>query len=533
MNTQAASSRFQGFLRSALIALALILLWKLTLAAIFDIRALSYPYSLDYGEGIVWQQMRNMLRGTAYAPLETFPAIVYHYPPVFHLTTAAAAWIGDIDPLAAGRLVEIVSTAATGFLIALLTTQSLPNQDGQVKVRAICGFFSALVYLTSYIVSDWAPLMRVDMLSGALGLWGIWLTLRAFDRPICVYAAAFAFVLSIYTKQTSVAAPVAAFSILLIARPRAAIVGIGTSLLLGLGALAWCEWMSHGGFLQHVLSYNLNRIDACRIIYLLKPSVLHIPLSICAAFGIAFAWNWVRESIAVNTTWRQAIIRQRQTAIILMMLVFFLLKIPMIGMMLKVGSNSNYLIELLSALAFFFGLSLWPVVGAALGTQPISSRLPTLLAIGVAVGMPVQAIMMPNPEFRLVEDKRAAEMESIVDHIRRSPKPVISDEMTLLIRAGRDVQWEPAIVAELAHSKIYDQQRFVKMIDEKNFGFFVIEWGPNYSLFLDRYNKPVAEAIAANYPRTEKIGNLTLFFPMQDKPSSRPTVFSVGQSVLD
>ena len=46
-------------------------------------KTLSTPH--DYGEGIVWQQMRNIVAGQGYTPLGVYPAIVYHYPPVYHL----------------------------------------------------------------------------------------------------------------------------------------------------------------------------------------------------------------------------------------------------------------------------------------------------------------------------------------------------------------------------------------------------------------------------------------------------------------
>ncbi len=88
----------------------MLLLRNLGTLLVFSFNALSYPYSLDYGEGIVWQQMRDMLQGTAYGPLEVYPAIVYHYPPVFHLVAGATAAISGADQLAAGRAVEVVSS---------------------------------------------------------------------------------------------------------------------------------------------------------------------------------------------------------------------------------------------------------------------------------------------------------------------------------------------------------------------------------------------------------------------------------------
>ena len=65
----------------ALGLLLVLLMVDLAKAAHIAAFAIGYPYQLDYGEGIVWQQMINIVAGRGYAPIGVFPAIVYHYPP--------------------------------------------------------------------------------------------------------------------------------------------------------------------------------------------------------------------------------------------------------------------------------------------------------------------------------------------------------------------------------------------------------------------------------------------------------------------
>uniref|UniRef100_UPI0035CA65A5 hypothetical protein n=1 Tax=uncultured Caballeronia sp. TaxID=1827198 RepID=UPI0035CA65A5 len=108
-------------------------LWLALLAALgvlivhFAIQAHSaaalirYPYGLDYGEGIVWQQMRNIMAGRGYAPLGVYPAIVYHYPPVFHIIVGITARLFGIDELATGRAISWLSTLGCAVLIGMLT----------------------------------------------------------------------------------------------------------------------------------------------------------------------------------------------------------------------------------------------------------------------------------------------------------------------------------------------------------------------------------------------------------------------------
>ena len=90
------------------------------------IAALPFAYSLDYNEGIVWKQMTEIVAGRGYAPIDGFPAIVFHYPPVFHLAAAALAQTG-LDPRVAGRVVSRASTAGSALLVGDLARRLLPN----------------------------------------------------------------------------------------------------------------------------------------------------------------------------------------------------------------------------------------------------------------------------------------------------------------------------------------------------------------------------------------------------------------------
>ncbi|HZN05610.1 MAG TPA: hypothetical protein VFB65_02450, partial [Pyrinomonadaceae bacterium] len=54
--------------------------------------ALRTDAELDYGEGIVLWQAANVTNWKkAFRPVEEYPHIVFHYPPLFHLTARAVA----------------------------------------------------------------------------------------------------------------------------------------------------------------------------------------------------------------------------------------------------------------------------------------------------------------------------------------------------------------------------------------------------------------------------------------------------------
>ncbi|MEE8628416.1 hypothetical protein [Methylobacterium ajmalii] len=105
---------------------------------------LHYPYGGEYGEGIVWQQMRDVLSGRAYAPLGVFPALVYHYPPVYHLAAGLLARAAGLEELLSGRLVSLGATVAAAFLVGVLTHDALRPTEARL-VRLGCAVMAGLV----------------------------------------------------------------------------------------------------------------------------------------------------------------------------------------------------------------------------------------------------------------------------------------------------------------------------------------------------------------------------------------------------
>lgn len=498
----------QGWVLRAGIALLLALfaadLVRLILA---NSAAIAYPYDLDYGEGIVWQQMLNIVAGQGYAPLGIYPAIVYHYPPVYHLVVHLVAALCGSDGLATGRAVSLASTLLSILLVGRLAYAAIPSTEPRA-LRIIAGAIAGGCVATSHTVFAWAGYMRVDMLAGALSLAGLALVAGAVHRPGRIALAALCFVAAIYTKQTSIAAPAAAFIALWLARPRAAWMLFAWCAGLGLSALAGLSLTSHGEFLRHTILYNINRIDVSRASLLLLVAVMQAPGLMVACVGVAGTWRRLRP-IAIHS------LRVRLTTTptdlgALVALAFLILKTAMLPTILKSGANDNYLIEWLYAVAVFVGIGAVPVLRSAWDGRRLPS--PWLVAL-VLVGLPIQAWLLPASATDTQWAARRAVAEAIVPRIRQARAPVISDDMALLIRAGQPVRWEPAIVAELGHAGIYDEAAFARLIRAHRFAFFVTRGDRGDRYYDERYNPVIADAIDAAYPRRERHGGLVLHLP--------------------
>src|SRR5262245_37958797 len=69
----------------------------------------SRPYELDYGEGIVMYQATKVTDlKAAYKPINEYPFVVFHYPPVYHLTVRAFAAFST-NLITTGRWISIMS----------------------------------------------------------------------------------------------------------------------------------------------------------------------------------------------------------------------------------------------------------------------------------------------------------------------------------------------------------------------------------------------------------------------------------------
>ena len=234
---------------------AAFLLTLIFLAA--EIRLVRIPSQQDYGEGhILWLSKQILNTAQAYKPLDTLPYVAYPYTPLYMLAARLANLVFR-DPLIAGRSLSLLSTLGIGVALGLtVALSSRPRTP--LLVRAASAAFAGVLPLMMDSVAGWGSLMRVDMLALLLmqaGL-GIYITLGKQER--WQYAAAFLFVLALFTKQTMLSAPLACLSFGFFAdRKKTLRVGaLAAALAL---AVAWfLNRVTSGGFLTNILDYNVN-----------------------------------------------------------------------------------------------------------------------------------------------------------------------------------------------------------------------------------------------------------------------------------
>lgn len=493
-------------LRIGLIALAALLLWHSYHFTAGSIRALLYPYELDYGEGIVWFQAQQLFAGGAYGDIHKFPAVVFHYTPLFHFLSGLGAAMG-FDGLQSGRTVSLLSTAVMVVVIGAIVRYVLIQSQAERRTATICAAIAGLSLLLTFPVKLWAPMMRVDMLAFALALAGMYAGLRAIRQPRWIYAAAILFVLSVFTKQTMIAAPAAVFAALLLYRPRIALIGIATCLIAGSIAVAALAFATDGGFLRHVFLYNVNRFDLGRVDKIAIIASAHVYVIIVALVGVAGIGP------ALHGFARRRRDAEPHEVAAAMLAGYLLLTSIMVLLVLKLGSSANYFIEWLAALAIFVGLAVRRPVDGALQSRPSPTAL-SPIAIFVVAALCAQALVIPPKHYPSDFLKaRSQEMARLTAIVRSSRGPVISDEMVMLLRAGRPVLWEPAIFTELAATGDWDEKPFIRMIEQHRFAAIIVFQARGDKLFSQRFSPAVGAAIDRSYSRQEKIAGFTVHRP--------------------
>lgn len=503
---------------AALGALGAALLYRLGIFLEAGAGAVAFPFNLDYGEGVVWQQLLLMADGRAYGDIARFPSIVFHYPPVYHALAALAAAGTGLDQLAAGRLLSLLAALSIGAVCGALAFRALRAELGAAPAFA-CACMAGLATFTHGPVALWAPLMRVDMVAVAFAFLGVYFGVRSPERPVLVHAAALCFVLSVYAKQTSLAAPAATFLVLALVRPRLAAAGAATAVAAGGLLLAALAWATEGGFLRHLVLYNINRFEAHRLQMVAAVLVPHAPSAMAAVAAVAEgARRFGREgrARAVAESLRRGIALNERDRILAVAAAHLAFTTPMLVGVGKSGSSWNYFIEWMCVWNVPIGFAVSGAAAVAAGRAPLRAARP-LFSVLVAAGLAVQALVAaPPPGIRRAREPAwPQEMRDLVGRVAAASGPVVSDDMVLLLRAGKRVVWEPAIFAELATTGLWDEGPFVAMVEAGAFAFFVTNGQRGDPTFDSRYTPAVARALDAAYPRKERRAGYVLHLPAE------------------
>ena len=460
-----------------------------------------YPFEIFDAEGIIWQQAMLIPGPRMYGDIDRYPFLVFHYPPLYHSIVHGLAALG-VDPLIAGRGLSVCASLAAGVAIGTIVFRF--GRDTMARPRIYGALTAGLVFFCFYPVVAVSPLMRVDMLALALSVIGMRCALESTDAERSLRVAMIFFVLAAFTKQTSILAPLSVLIVVASVDPRRALRLLGFGLVLGGVPLACLVWATGGGVLRHLVLYNLNRFEFRLMVGALREQAVQA-VFVFLAFAAVFVL-WRRVCAAPEWTgpaaWRDRLRTNRTAPSLSILTIWLVLTTGSLLSLGKSGGGLNYFVEWMAVLSVTIGLLVAAILDRQTG-DPFSN----VSRVAILVSLCSQIMLMPASfDYGRANAEDARTLNSLVDLIRDAPKPVLSDDMVLSMKAGKGVPMEPAIFLELTIAGLWDEHRILAMIENRDFSFVIAR---SYRLFTPS----VAQAIEAAYPRTERRAGHILHFP--------------------
>jgi hypothetical protein len=229
-----------------------------------------------------------------------------------------------------------------------------------------------------------------------------------------------------------------------------------------------------------------------------------------AAFVFIRRMSDLRSKYRSVTNARAALAANPADIRLLIAAVYLTVSTLMLLLVAKSGSNVNYFLD------WFFAFGIFAAMAPSEVARGFHDKpeLRAMLGVGIPACLAIGALLAPMPKTGDGADSpHAHQLAQLARVIASAKKPVISDDMVVVIRGGHDVVWEPAIFAELASTGHWDQRPFIQRIREHEFAFFITLDDEGKITFRNRYNPAVARAIDAEYPVRQEIGGLVVRRP--------------------
>jgi hypothetical protein len=352
------------------------------------------------------------------------------------------------------------------------------------------GLLAGGLFLTQNMtVLLWAPLHRVDPLALCLTLGG--LALAAHGR---VHLAALPFVLAILTKQTYVIGPAAACLALFPDRRAAArFAGLVAAPLAV--AVAAADLLTGGWFLWHTVAANANPFDEANLRAMLGAFLHFNGVPLLAAAALLALPPRPGERI-----WR---------------LYFLGASLTVLGFG-KIGSSSNYWLELTAATAALIGL-----LADRLAARPCARAAITEPGVGLLV---LGSLLVPITGYQAVAREALHQLPTgdvagvraqlaLAPLVAAERGEILTDEPALAVAAGRPIAYEFVIYDLLASQGLWDERPILDAIAERRFSLVILTIPLEAPPEQARWSPAIISALRSSYTSAGYLDGYWLYRP--------------------
>ncbi|MEW6231252.1 MAG: hypothetical protein AB1566_02930 [Chloroflexota bacterium] len=517
------SSNIQRLLWSAAF---LILIVYLSFTLWLGLSGLLYPYQLDYGEGIMLYQANLIHQGqNIYKGMYGYPYVYANYPPLSMALSALLIPVFGVSYVT-GRLFVLAAVLGTAGLAALVIGRA--SGSGRAAVLA------ALFFLGSRYVYHWVPLFRNDLLALFFSVAGVYVVWR-YPRSRLCFLSVLLFNLSLYTKQSYFAAPLAAWAYLFFVNRRLALELAALTVAVGGGLFLYLDARTGGGFAFGLIYSNVNPfyldlLAAQAMDFLRTHPVL-------ALLGLWYLWvklttgepslvkNPRAEAGAIGVIRKldsdiQQFIQRKSLSTWDLYLVTGPLTMGLAG---KVGAWENYFFEPLFVLSLASGLALARLEDMAAKRPALALALPALLLLQAAAMFHTPAVAA-----RMMREDAQANRE-LAPIVASHEGMILSEDVGLLAVNGKEVPYFSFQYTQLAQTGRWDQSWELGQLRNRGFSQVILEKGTREN--PDRYRRFTREVLSEidrNYALAREIGKYQLYRPA---PLWRELSIGFGQEV--
>lgn len=443
-------------------------------------RSMAYPFQLDYAEGFLAVEAHMISRGQGiYPTLNDYPYLVGNYPPLYPLMQAPFFLLFG-PSLFWGRLICFLSglgiAAAMFFIIHRRTGRILP------------AILAPLLLINTYALYEWIGYARVDLPAIFFGILGLAILASGQGRPRRTAALVF-FLVSIYTKQIQLFAPASGCLWLILRERKTGIRFTAWFLGCAFGIFLLLNLVTGGRYFMHTVVYNANVFDWWQVKAWLRHIFLFYPFSLVTIIFFA-----IRHFLK----WRGTEKRSMTPDLFTIYALFGGLSFLAIG---KVGAASNYLIEAHIALYIYLGIRV-SMLGDSLEGERVKKQIPAIVVIAVLLNL--QAVQLvrtsgslfsrPNPDRTSLEKGRM-----MLDIVGRFPDPILCEQPIFQLLAGKEVLFQPFIMAQLQKEGKWDQGAFLEDIRTGRFSLLVTGQDIYGTSHFWQYTGEAIESMRENY----------------------------------
>jgi hypothetical protein len=454
---------------------------------------LVFPYQLDYVEGYLLSFADKISHGeNIYNDISRYPYIPGLYPPIYPWVLSPFVKLFGFS-FAIGRTFSVISALLTGFFIYKIL---------ELKAGRRAALVGSLLFFASPYVFYTTTLFRVDALGLLFSIIGIWFVIK-YENKTAVYLSVPFFILSVFTKQSYLAAPASYFLFLFLKNRLEAIKFAGLFIISTLLLFFLINHLTKGQFYLHMLAYQgltpVLRLVFQRYGLFLQSHTIEFLLALIPAIYLAVQKRWKLFSI------------------------YFLIAALAALTVGRPGANINYFLELIAVCGILSAL-----VYKTLQPQINKGSLGGIL---IMVALLSQVALFSHGPFESL-DKKTNANNRVSAMIRSTEGEILSEDAGLALLNGKTVWIEWALDTQLYMLGLWDQSNFVSELQDKRFSLIILEKDANVALrllilnknnpqlksvediaFYQRYTIEMLDAIVTNYHLVDKLEDFYVYSP--------------------